>query len=165
MGTLRPGAQQSLAPIIPGRNWPHSRTYASSLKYLTLLSSGHLFLKRMPSALQGVSAQHVSSWLRCFPTASSVTGRILEVLRYVPIPAVRARIRRPRQPNVCEACFACVLDPDSFRTAGSGRCVTHWTCHTYTLPCHQHDASWQLRVLFQSLKGETLFSPRNATTS
>ena len=76
-----------------------SLTYLRILAYLTLLSSGHLFLKRMPSALQGVSAQHVSSWLRCFPTASSVTGRILEVLRYVPIPALRARIRRSRQPT------------------------------------------------------------------
>ena len=27
----RPGAQTSLAPIIPGKNWPHSRTYVSSL--------------------------------------------------------------------------------------------------------------------------------------
>ena len=58
------------------------------------------------------------AWLWCFPTASSVTGQILEVLRYVPIPAAHAKIRRPRQPNVCEARFACVLDPDSLRTAG-----------------------------------------------
>ena len=41
-----------------------------------------------------------------------MTGRVLEVLRYVPIPAVRARIPRPHQPYVCEVCFACacVLD-------------------------------------------------------
>ena len=114
----RPGAQSSLAPISPGRIWSRL-PYLSILVFLTLPSTGHLFPKRMPSALQGVSARYLSSWLRRFPTASSVTGRVLEVLRYVPIPAVRARIRRPRQPNVCEACFACVLDPDSLRTAGS----------------------------------------------
>ena len=72
-------------------------TYLRVFAYLPLPSSGHLFLK-------GVS---------------SVTRPILEVLRYVPIPAVRARIRRPRQPRVCEVCFACVLDPDFLRTAGS----------------------------------------------
>ena len=81
-----------LARISPGRNWP-CLPYLRILAYLTLPSSGHLFLKQMPSTLQGVSAQHVSSWLRSFPTASSVTGRVLEVLGYVQIPAVRARIR------------------------------------------------------------------------
>ena len=70
----------------------------------------------MSSALKSVSVWHLSSWLRCFPAAA------------------HARIRRPRQPNVCEACFTCVLGPDSFRTSGSVRCVTHWTCHTYTYP-------------------------------
>ena len=34
----------------------------------------------MSSALQGVLAQHLSSWIQCSPTASSVTGQILEVL-------------------------------------------------------------------------------------
>ena len=91
---------------------------------------------------------YVSSWLRCFPIASSLTGRIREVLRYVPIPTAHARIRRPCQPNTCKSCFACVLilDPDSFNTACLGRCVTHWTRHIYSLPCHQPDAPWQPRV-------------------
>ena len=66
---------------------------------LTLPSTGHLFPKRMPSALKGVSAWHLSSWLRCFPTASSVTGRILEVFRYVSIPAAHARMTLPRKPE------------------------------------------------------------------
>ena len=122
---------------------------------LTQSSMGHLLLKRMPSALQGVSAWHLSSWLRYYPTASSVMGRILEVLRYVPIPVAHARIRSPRQPNAFEACFTCILDPDSFSTAGLGRCVTHWTRHTYNLPCHQPDVSWRPQVSFRSLKGET----------
>ena len=86
-----------------------------------------IFLMKMPSALWG---------------DASVTGPILEALRYVPIPAVHARICRPRQPYMCEACLAYVLDPDSLRTVGSGRCVTNWTCHTYTIPCHQPDTSW-----------------------
>ena len=150
----RPGAQPLLAPISPGRNWP-CLPYLRILAYLILPSMGHLFLKRMPSALQGVSAQHLSSWLRRFPIASSVTGKILKVLRYILILAAHVRIPRPRQPNECEACFACVFDPDSFKTAGSGRCVMHWTCHTSTFPCHQHDFSWKLQVLFRSLKEET----------
>ena len=146
----RPGAQ----PVSSDYPWQKLDLlmYLHILAYLTLLSSGHLFLTQMPSELQGALAQHVSLWLQRYPTASSVMGLVLEVLRYVPIPSVRARIRRQRQQNVCEACFACVLGPDSLRTAGSGRCVTHWTCHTYTLPCHQHDSSWKLRVILRSLK-------------
>ena len=54
-------------------------TYVRILAYLTLPSSGHLFLELMPSALRGVT---------------SVTGPILEVLRYVLIPKAHARIRR-----------------------------------------------------------------------
>ena len=94
-------------------------TYLRILSYLTLHSSRHVFLKWMPSALRGYI---------------SVTGPILEVLRYVPIPAVRARIHRPHQPYVCGACLAYILDPDSLATADSGRRVTYWSCHTYTFP-------------------------------
>ena len=65
-----------LAPIIPGRNWPYLRTYVSSL-ILTLFFLGHLFLEA---------------------DATSVMGPYPEVLRYVPIPAVRTRIHRLHQP-------------------------------------------------------------------
>ena len=110
----RPGAQPSLALIIPGRNWPNLSCHG-------ILCFDTAFLGT------SVPLTDTICTARCYLRDGANPGSTyLDAYRFRQ--SVQ-RTRASRQTSACEACelvarFAYALDPDSLSTAGSGRCDT-----------------------------------------